>query len=188
MAASPYPPLPLPTGITESYIETDDLTYHILEAGYDSNRKKPLILLLHGFPELAFSWRKIMPALAAGGFHVVAYDQRGYGRTSGWDTRPFAEVDLGSFALTRLVTDAVRLVYALGYRQVECVVGHDFGAVVSSLSGLTRPDIFMRYERDCLRLANPCLSIQCHIHVSPIHGISEVSIQHCPKLISTQNK
>ena len=144
MASSTLSALPLPPGITESYVSTDDLTYHILEAGYEGNQKKPLLLLLHGFPEIAFSWRKVMPSLAAGGYHVVAYDQRGYGRTNGWDTRSFSDVDLKTFAFTRLVTDAVRLVYALGYKEVECVVGHDFGAVGSSLCALMRGDLFKR--------------------------------------------
>jgi pimeloyl-ACP methyl ester carboxylesterase len=73
----PFPPLPLPEGITESYVETDDLTYHVLSAGSPSlthpKEPKPLILLLHGFPELAFSWRRVMGPLAEGGYHVVAY-------------------------------------------------------------------------------------------------------------------
>lgn len=86
-----------------------------------------------------------MPDIAAAGYYVVAYDQRGYGRTTGWDTRPFGEVDLDSFRFTRIVTDAVRLVYALGYTEVKCIVGHDFGAVGASLCGLIRPDIFKRY-------------------------------------------
>jgi pimeloyl-ACP methyl ester carboxylesterase len=135
--------MPLPTGIAEQYIETDDLTYHVLEAGYDASRKKPLILLLHGFPELAFSWRKVMLPLSDN-FHLVAYDQRGYGRTTGWDTRPFSGVDLRNFAFSRLVTDAVRLVYALGYKKVKCVIGHDFGSLVASLCALMRGDIFER--------------------------------------------
>ena len=46
---------------------------------------RPCLLLLHGFPELAYSWRKVMLPLAAAGYHVVAPDQRGYGRTTGWD-------------------------------------------------------------------------------------------------------
>ena len=50
-----------------------------------SRRRPALVLLLHGFPELAYSWRKVMPALAAAGYHVIAPDQRGYGRTTGWD-------------------------------------------------------------------------------------------------------
>ena len=145
MTTSSYSPLPLPAGISESYIKTDDLTYHILEAGHDDNSRKPLILLLHGFPELAFSWRKIMPSLAASsGYHVVAYDQRGYGRTTGWDMRPFSQVDLKTFAFSRIVTDAIRLVFALGYKEARCVVGHDFGAVGASFCALARPDIFKR--------------------------------------------
>ncbi|PMD32850.1 epoxide hydrolase 2 [Hyaloscypha variabilis F] len=137
--AEPFPPLPLPAGITESYLPSHDLTYHILSAG---QRGKPLILCLHGFPELAFSWRKIMPAIAAEGYYVVAYDQRGYGRTTGWDTRDFSSVDLSTFTFTKLVRDAVILVNALGYKQVDCVIGHDFGAVGASMCALMRPDIF----------------------------------------------
>ncbi|ESZ95237.1 epoxide hydrolase [Sclerotinia borealis F-4128] len=123
-----YPPLPLPKGISESYIQSHDLKYHILHAG---NPIHPLILCLHGFPELAFSWRKVMPAIAAEGYHVIAYDQRGSGRTSGWDTGDFSSVDLNTTTITRLVRDAVILVHALGYKDVACVLGHDFGAVVA---------------------------------------------------------
>lgn len=138
MAAS-LPPLPLPATIKESYIPSHDLKYHVLSAG---NPKHPLILCLHGFPELAFSWRKIMPAIADQGYHVVAYDQRGYGRTTGWDTREFSSVDLNTFAFTRLVRDAIILVHALGYKEVTCVIGHDFGAVAASMCALMRPDFF----------------------------------------------
>ncbi|PWY96457.1 alpha/beta-hydrolase [Aspergillus sclerotioniger CBS 115572] len=104
--------------------------------------RKPLILLLHGFPELAFSWRKVLPALASAGYHVVAPDARGFGRTTGWDTRPFDTVDLTTFTGTSLVRDVVLLVHALGYTSVECVVGHDAGAVTAALCAVTRPDLF----------------------------------------------
>lgn len=137
--AAPFPPLPLPSGISESYIPSIDLTYHVLSAG---EHGKPLVICLHGFPELAFSWRKIMPAIADEGYHVVAYDHRGYGRTTGWDTREFSSVDLNTFSFTRLARDAVVLVNALGYKEVACVIGHDFGAVASSMCALMRPDIF----------------------------------------------
>jgi pimeloyl-ACP methyl ester carboxylesterase len=141
----PYPRLPLDAEIREEYIETDDLTYHVLRAGgQDPDKKLRLVLLLHGFPELAFSWRKVMVPIAHAGYHVIAYDQRGYGRTSGWDTRSFSDVDLNTFALSRLVTDAVRLIYALGYTEVRCVIGHDFGSLVASLCALMRSDIFKR--------------------------------------------
>ncbi|KUJ09346.1 putative epoxide hydrolase [Mollisia scopiformis] len=137
--AESYPALPLPSEITESYLPTHDLTYHVLTAG---QRNKPLVLCLHGFPELAYSWRKVMPAIAAEGYYVVAYDQRGYGRTTGWDTRDFSSVDLNTFTFTRLVTDAVILINALGYKEVACVLGHDFGAVPAAIGAITRPDIF----------------------------------------------
>ena len=59
---------------------------HVLEAGFEA-KGRPCVLLLHGFPELAYSWRKVMLPLAAAGYHVVAPDLRGYGRTTGWDVR-----------------------------------------------------------------------------------------------------
>ncbi|KAG9241954.1 Alpha/Beta hydrolase protein [Calycina marina] len=137
--------IPLPSGMSESYLPSHDLTYHILTSGksnYHHGTKTPLLLLLHGFPEIAYSWRKIMPALANQGYYVVAYDQRGYGSTTNWDTRPFSEVDLKTFSMTRVVRDAVILVNALGYESVDCVIGHDFGAVVASMCALMRPDFF----------------------------------------------
>jgi pimeloyl-ACP methyl ester carboxylesterase len=84
-----------------------------------------------------------MPTIADEGYFVVAYDQRGYGQTTGWDTRDFSSVDLNTFTFTRLVRDTVILVNALGYRKVACVIGHDFGAVVASMCALMRPDLFM---------------------------------------------
>jgi pimeloyl-ACP methyl ester carboxylesterase len=113
------------------------LTMHVLEAGEPG---RPGVLLLHGFPELAYSWRKVMPALAAAGFHVVAPDQRGYGRTTGWDGAYDGEVD--SFRLSNLVRDARGLLEALGWRSVAAVVGHDFGASVAAYCALVHPELF----------------------------------------------
>ena len=118
-----------------------DLSYHIIEAG---NKGSPLLILLHGFPELAYSWRKIMPSLALAGYYVVAFDQRGYGQTTGWDTRPYHEVDLSTFAQTALVRDVIVLTYRLGYQAVDCIIGHDFGCVPASLCALIRPDMFKK--------------------------------------------
>jgi pimeloyl-ACP methyl ester carboxylesterase len=98
------------------------------------------VLLLHGFPELAYSWRKIMPPLAAAGYHVVAPDLRGYGRTTGWDDR--YDGDLASFRMLNAVRDALGLVCALGHRSVAAVVGHDFGSPVAAWCALVRPDVF----------------------------------------------
>jgi len=82
-------PLPLPEGVRSRTVGTDQgLQMHFLEAGFEGEAlAKPLLLLLHGFPELAFSWRHQLPVLAAAGYHVVAPDQRGYGRTTGGDDR-----------------------------------------------------------------------------------------------------
>jgi pimeloyl-ACP methyl ester carboxylesterase len=138
------PPWPLPKSISENYVScpSNGLTFHILEAGYTPQRDRPLIVLCHGYPELSFSWRKIMPALAEAGHYVVAFDQRGYGRTTGWDTSTFTETDMSQFTLTNIVRDVVTLVHALGYRRVKCIVGHDFGAVTASRCALMRPDMF----------------------------------------------
>ena len=140
MTLDALPSLPLPEGVSSRYIATPDLTFHILEAG--TPRDRPLIVLLHGFPELAYSWRRVLPRLAAVGFYAVAPDQRGFGRTVGWDTREYDEVDLNSFSLSSLVRDVVMLVHALGFRSVHSVVGHDCGAVTASMCALMRPDFF----------------------------------------------
>ena len=115
------------------------LCMHLLEAGV-ATPGGPCLLLLHGFPELAYSWRKVMPALAAAGYHVVAPDQRGYGRTTGADTRYDGEV--AQFGFRNLVRDAVALVAALGRTSVDAVIGHDFGSPVAAHCALIRPDIF----------------------------------------------
>ena len=98
------------------------LTMQLLEAGAATERR-PLLLLLHGFPELGYSWRRVMPALAAAGYYVVAPDQRGYGATTGWDSDYDGE--LASFRMLNLVRDTLGLVDALGYRRVDAVIGHD---------------------------------------------------------------
>jgi pimeloyl-ACP methyl ester carboxylesterase len=115
------------------------MTVHMLEAGFEVPGR-PAVLLLHGFPELAYSWRKSMLPLAAAGYHVIAPDQRGYGRTIGWDDSYDADPD--PFRTLNMVRDAIALVYALGHRSVAAVVGHDAGAPVASWSALVRPDIF----------------------------------------------
>ncbi len=130
----------LPRNIRARFADNiNGLRMHLLEAGFEE-KGRPCLLLLHGFPELAYSWRKIMLPLAAAGFHVVAPDQRGYGRTTGWDEA--YDGDLGSFSLLNLVRDALGLVSALGYRSVAGVVGHDFGAPVAAWCALLRSDVF----------------------------------------------
>jgi pimeloyl-ACP methyl ester carboxylesterase len=134
------PDIPLPASIRSRYVEDiNGLRMHVLEAGFET-KGRPCVLLLHGFPELAFSWRKVMPALAEAGYHVIAPDQRGYGRTTGWDAR--YDGSLNAFRLPNLVRDALGLVSAFGYRHVDAVIGHDFGSPVAAWCALMRPDVF----------------------------------------------
>jgi pimeloyl-ACP methyl ester carboxylesterase len=94
----------------------------------------PLVLLCHGWPELSYSWRHQIPAIAAAGFRVVAPDMRGFGRTS-------APADVGAYSIFDLVGDMVALVAALGEKQAV-IIGHDWGAPVAWHAALFRPDIF----------------------------------------------
>ncbi len=136
----PYGNDTLPDGVRSRHIaDVNGMTAHILEAGYETPGR-PAVLLIHGFPELAYSWRKVMPVLAAAGYYVIAPDQRGYGRTTGWDDSYDADAD--PFRILNMTRDAIWLVYALGYHSVAMVVGHDAGAPVASWSALIRPDIF----------------------------------------------
>src|SRR6202140_3643386 len=139
-AATTLSAIPLPSGVRSRFVEDiNGLRMHMLESGFET-RDRPCVLLLHGFPELGFSWRKVMPTLAEAGYHVIAPDQRGYGRTTGWDAS--YDGDLASFRLLNLVRDALGLGSAYGYRSVVSVVGHDFGSFVAAWCALVRPDVF----------------------------------------------
>jgi pimeloyl-ACP methyl ester carboxylesterase len=139
-AIEAYSPALLPAGIRSRYVEgINGLRVHVLEAGFAVSGR-PCVLLLHGFPELAYSWRKVMPSIAAAGFHVIAPDLRGYGRTTGWDDD--YDGDLGAFRLLNYVGDAVGLMSAFGYRSVAALCGHDFGSIVAAWCALVRPDVF----------------------------------------------
>ena len=86
---------------------------HVLEAGFET---EPAVrAAVAGFPELAYSWRKVMLPLAAAGYHVVAPDQRGYGRTTGWDADYDGDSHRSACSTSR--RDALGLVSALGYRR-----------------------------------------------------------------------
>ena len=139
-ALSTYENANLAAGIRSRFVDNHNgLTMHVLEAGFE-RPGRPCVLLLHGFPELAYSWRKIMLPLAEAGFHVIAPDQRGYGRTTGWDGD--YDGDVNSFRMLNLVRDIVGLLAALGQRSVAAVFGHDAGSFVAGSCALIRPDIF----------------------------------------------
>jgi pimeloyl-ACP methyl ester carboxylesterase len=137
---APAPATLLPPGIRARIVpDVNGLSFHLLEAGWTGNGR-PVVLLLHGFPEIGYSWRKVMGALADAGYHVIAPDQRGYGRTSPTPI-PF-DGDLAPFGILNLVRDMVALTAALDVKSVSCVVGHDFGAATAAGCALVRPDLF----------------------------------------------
>jgi pimeloyl-ACP methyl ester carboxylesterase len=137
---APAPSSVLPSGVRARIVpDVNGISFHILEAGW-SGSQRPTLLLLHGFPEIAYSWRNVMGLFAEAGYHVIAPDQRGYGRTSPTPT-PF-EDDLAPFEILNLVRDMVALTAALNIKSVSCVVGHDYGAGVAAACALVRPDLF----------------------------------------------
>jgi pimeloyl-ACP methyl ester carboxylesterase len=142
--------------ITSRYItlsDRDGLNVHILEVLPDMNSDPstsyPLILLLHGFPELAYSWRKIMVPLANSheGYRVVAPDLRGFGRTTtkvgpGSARQVQYEDALSSFHILNIAEDVCSLVRALGYPFVAMLVGHDFGSHLAGHCVVAHPGLF----------------------------------------------
>ena len=130
----------LPAGIRSRLIrDVNGITMHVLEAGHETPGREA-VLMLHGFPELAYSWRKVMLPLAAAGYHVIAPDARGYGRSSGTDVK--YEDDLRPFGTLNKIHDFLALVSALGYRSVAAVIGHDQGSPLAGWCAMTRPDVF----------------------------------------------
>jgi pimeloyl-ACP methyl ester carboxylesterase len=141
----------LPVGIRSRHIDINTgVNLHILEAGY-ADGVKPCVVLLHGFPELAYTWRNQLLPLAQAGFHAVAPDLRGYGRSA---TSAVAhEDDLLPYSMLNRVSDVVGLVRALGYEKVAAVVGHDWGAPTAQWCARLRPDIF----RSVVSMSTPFL-------------------------------
>jgi len=115
--------------IAHRTIETNGINMHIAEAGQGR-----LVLLLHGFPELWYSWRHQLPALAAAGYHAVAPDMRGYGGTD-------APEAIEAYTMINHVADAAGILDALG-EEKAVVVGHDWGAPMAWHCALLHPDRF----------------------------------------------
>jgi pimeloyl-ACP methyl ester carboxylesterase len=113
--------------VTHRMIETNGIRLHVAEQG-----EGPLVILCHGFPECWYSWRHQLAALAKAGFHAVAPDLRGYGRSD----RP-EEVE--RYTILHDIGDVVGLVDALGAKQAV-IAGHDIGATIAWQAALMRPD------------------------------------------------
>ena len=122
--------MPQQTGqVTHLRVDGPAGPIHVVEQGAG-----PLVLLVHGFPETSYSWRRQLPALAAAGYRAVALDVRGYGRSA----RP---TDPAAYRMLDLVDDNVAVVHALGERSAV-LVGHDWGSTIAAHSALLRPDVF----------------------------------------------
>ncbi len=119
--------------------DVNGLRMHYYQAGKVG---APLVVLLHGFPELAYSWRKLIEPIANLGFYVVAPDQRGYGKTTGHTVD--YDVDLAEFGMKNLTKDVAEFVKQLGYSKIELLVGHDFGSPVAAWTALMHPDLMNR--------------------------------------------
>ena len=115
--------------VTHRTVAANGINVHVAEQG-----RGPLVLLLHGFPELWYSWRHQLPALAAAGFHAVAPDLRGYGRTD-------APQAVESYSMRNMTADAAGILDALGV-ETAVVAGHDWGAPIAWHCALMYPERF----------------------------------------------
>ncbi|WP_042417891.1 alpha/beta fold hydrolase [Streptacidiphilus anmyonensis] len=120
---------PQTSDVTHRMIPAPAGRIHLVEQGTG-----PLVLLVHGFPESWYSWRRQLPALAAAGYRAVAVDVRGYGRSS----RPDG---VAAYRMRELVADSVAVVRALG-EQTAVIVGHDWGATIAANCALLHPEVF----------------------------------------------
>src|SRR6186713_3103280 len=114
---------------TLRFVQSNGIRMRVAEMG-----KGPLVLFLHGFPESWYSWRHQLPALAKAGYHAVAPDLRGYGKSD----RPPAVED---YDIRHLAADAVGILDALG-EKTAVLVGHDWGSIIAWNTILMYPDRF----------------------------------------------
>ena len=174
-------PLKLPPGVTSRFVETNALNFHVLESVPKTsvNERPPLILCVHGFPELAYSWRYILPRLAEKGYYAVAFDQRGYGRTHSPDLK---SIPGHTFRPLSLIKDTIILVQALGYTQIHTIVGHDFGAVTATYMTLARGTIAPPdFVRSLVLMSHPWKGIpQIPFNTSPNPSLPSPSQSQSP--------
>ncbi len=117
------------TAIRHRTIRTNGISMHIAEAG-----EGPLVILLHGFPELWYSWRHQLPALAEAGFHAVAPDLRGYGQSD-------APHEIEAYGMRQMTADVAGILDALG-EESAVAAGHDWGSPIAWHSAILYPDRF----------------------------------------------
>lgn len=120
-------------GAVHGYAQAGEIRMHYVEAGPADG---PLVVLLHGFPEFWYSWKRQIPALAAAGLHVVAPDMRGYNLTDkprGWRR----------YDTDELADDIAALIRGFGVEQA-CLVGHDWGAAVAYATAMRHPQLIRK--------------------------------------------
>lgn len=120
-------------GWTTRRIDLGEVRLHLVEAGPEEG---PLVVLLHGFPELWWSWRFQIPALVAAGYRVAAPDLRGYDRSDAPD-------EVAAYGMDHLVGDVAALISTLG-RERAHLVGHDWGGAIAWATAEQRPDLVDR--------------------------------------------
>jgi pimeloyl-ACP methyl ester carboxylesterase len=112
-----------------TYIETNGIKLHVVTAGPVDGQP---VILLHGFPEFWYGWRKQIPALAEVGYRVIVPDQRGYNLSD----KPKG---VKAYSLDKLADDILGLMDALGYEKVN-LIGHDWGATVAWALAIWHPE------------------------------------------------
>lgn len=117
----------LRSSVTHRTVRANQIDIHLTEAGHG-----PPVVLLHGFPELSYSWRHQLPVLAEAGYHAIAPDLRGYGRTS----VPAAVED---YAMVHMVADVTGVLDVLGAHRAV-IAGHDWGANIAWACAQLHPD------------------------------------------------
>jgi epoxide hydrolase 4 len=115
--------------LEHSYVETNGIRLHVVQAGPNSG---PPVLLLHGFPEFWYGWRKQIPALAEAGCRVIVPDQRGHNLSD----KPRG---IKPYCVDALVEDAIGLIDALDYEKVN-LAGHDWGAIIGWILAIKYPE------------------------------------------------
>ena len=119
--------------IEHEQISTGSVNLHVATAGPTDG---PLVILLHGFPEFWYGWRRQIPVLASAGFHVLAPDQRGYNTS---DKPPRVK----DYSIDRLSEDVIGLIDHCG-RETAMLVGHDWGGAVTWWTAARFPDRIAR--------------------------------------------
>lgn len=115
--------------LEETYIEANGVRLHVMQAGPKTG---PPVLLLHGFPEFWYGWRKQIPALVQAGCRVIVPDQRGYNLSD----KP---TGIKPYRVHELVNDVIGLIDALDYEKIN-LVGHDWGAVIAWALAIWKPE------------------------------------------------